>query len=106
VATKPHTTVTLAFQRKLIRPEDPPLMCNYAVLARLGGDAVMELGFFDPIEMANTLETRDESDTGMIPTQTFVTHRFNITQNALLMLKEALDRVLVQQGPSSIQEPS
>jgi len=95
VATRPHSTVTLAFQRKLVRPEDPPVLCNFAVIARVGADVTMELGFFDPVEMANTLEAREESDTSQIPTQIFVTHRFSISESALRMLKEGLDRVLI-----------
>jgi len=93
VVAKPQT-VTLAFEKRTLKAEEAPVCCNYADFARVATDTIMEIGFFDLVEFANRLEAHDPNSTVPIPTQVFITHRFQVSPHALKMMRDGLEKIL------------
>lgn len=86
-------------QRVLVDPAKPPKAAHAFIWARSGTEFVLEVGFFDFLQMHEAINSVDNgaSEVGDLPKiPLFITDRYALSQEALLRLANAVSSMTAE----------
>ncbi len=98
------TSATIKVRRELVEPQTPPKAAHKFLFTRVGVDIVLEVGFFDLLQLREAVEARN-SQAEPPEVILHVTDRFTLSPQGLQDLS-AIVKQLVEDMPNYVQEPA